>query len=348
MKLVNKLSTLLIVSGAFIACETDDNGTVTTTDDNDTASLNFENSLFASNNTDGDITVYRVEDVTNVTVSNFGTGATDAEGIFYDENDDEVIQVSRSEGRIDTYSDLSINMAEISLDATLSTSASLISPRDLAVSDNIFVVADNADVDGDETTADGRFFIFERGDDGMLSLRNTVTVAFAVWGIEFDGDTLIAVVDKTSDVAIFEDFVTSNVSDATITATKKITIEGIIRTHGLAIDAGTLILTDVGSAADDADGAFHVIKNYASKFDSVADGETLLVAGNQIRVAGASTFLGNPVAAEYDASSNVVFIAERANGGGRVLAFSGVEAGGDLTPSVNNELSGASSLYLNK
>ena len=75
------------------------------------------------------------------------------------------------------------------------------------------------------------------------------------------------------------------------------------------------------------------------------DGETLVVANNQVRVAGSSTFLGNPVAAEYDADSNTVFIAERANGGGRVLAFTNADGGGNLAPSVNNQLEGASSLY---
>lgn len=348
MKLVKKFGMLLIASGAFIACETDDNGSTITTDDDGTGAITFENSLFVSNNSDGDITVYNVEDIANVTASSFGTASSDAEGIFFDDDEDEIVQVSRSEGRVDAFGDLSLSVAGITLDATVSSSASLSSPRDLAVDDEFFVVADSEDVDGDDTTPDGRIFIFERGDDGSFSLRNTVTVGFAVWGIEFDGDTLIAVVDKTSDVAIFEDFLDNNTSDATIEATKRITIEGIVRTHGLAIDGGTLILTDVGSAMDDADGAFHVITDYEDKFDNVEDGETLLIAGNQIRVAGAATFLGNPVAAEYDAESNVVFIAERANGGGRVLAFSNAEAGGDLTPAVNNELSGASSLYLNE
>ncbi len=69
------------------------------------------------------------------------------------------------------------------------------------------------------------------------------------------------------------------------------------------------------------------------------------VAGNQTRVAGSATSLGNPVATEYDAASNTVFIAEAANDGGKVLAFSNADAGGNLTPSVNNNLSKASSLY---
>lgn len=347
MKLISKLGIALLASGAFIACESDDNAN-STTDDDGSANLTFDNSLFVSNNTDGDVTVYDVENITNVTASSFQTSSVDAEGIYYDEDSDEVIQVSRSESRVNTYAGLSLNIAGIALTASASSTASLQSPRDLAVKDNFFVVADNADVDGDDSTQDGRFFVFVKSEDGTLTLRNTVTVEFAVWGIEFDGNNLIAVVDKTSDVAVFENFVTSNTTDATVSATKRITIEGIVRTHGLAIDGGTLILTDVGSAMDDADGAFHIISDYASKFDAVVNGGTLLVVGNQVRVAGAGTFLGNPIAAEYDASSNVVFIAERLNGGGRVLAFTNAEAGGNLTPAINNELAGASSLYLNE
>ena len=45
-----------------------------------------------------------------------------------------------------------------------------------------------------------------------------------------------------------------------------------------------------------------------------------------------------------------IFIAEAANGGGRVLGFSNsdYEAGGDVEPSINNLLSGANSLYFHE
>ena len=152
-------------------------------------------------------------------------------------------------------------------------------------------------------------------------------------------------VDKTNQLAVFANFTASNTADATVSATKRIAIEGIVRTHGLAYDNGTMILTDVGDAASDTDGGFHIISNFDTKFSGVSDGGVLTVAGNQTRVAGSSTSLGNPVAAEYDAASNTVFIAEAANGGGKVLAFSNADAGGNLTPSVNNNLSKASSLY---
>jgi hypothetical protein len=232
----------------------------------------------------------------------------------------------------------------ISISASVSSESSLESPRDIAVNDDFIVVSDNADVDGDDTTADGRLFIFSRS-NGNLTLRNTVIVDFALWGIEFVGNDLYAVVDKTNQLAVFANFTASNTTNTAVSATKMIAIEGIVRTHGLAYDKGTMILTDVGSAMDDADGAFHIITDFDSKFSGVSDGGILVVAGNQTRISGDATSLGNPVAAEYDADSNTVFIAEAANGGGKVLGFANADSGGNIAPSMNNSLSKASSLY---
>lgn len=330
----------LLLGAALVAasCSSDDEGGSTVV----TADSRAE--LYASSNSDGDVTVYDVRDTSNITASSFGTVSTDAEGIYYDGSSDEVTQASRSGLQLNAYGNVLLSTAGIDLTATVSSSAVLVSPRDLAVSGDFYVVSDNADVDGDPATADGRIFIFQKS-GGNFTLRNTVTTEFALWGIEFVGSSLYAVVDKTSDVAEFEDFL-DNSADATVSASKRITIEGIVRTHGIAETDGTMILTDIGDAGVDSDGGFHVISNFASKFDAVENGETLAVAGNQVRVAGAATFLGNPISAEYDAVNDIVYIAERANGGGRVLAFASVQAGGDLAPAVNNELAGASSLYL--
>jgi hypothetical protein len=330
----------LLLGAALVAasCSSDDEGGSTVV----TADSRAE--LYASSNSDGDVTVYDVRDTSNITAASFGTVSTDAEGIYYDGSSDEVTQASRSGLQLNAYGNVLLSTAGIDLTATVSSSAVLVSPRDLAVSGDFYVVSDNADVDGDPATADGRIFIFQKS-GGNFTLRNTVTTEFALWGIEFVGSSLYAVVDKTSDVAEFEDFL-DNSADATVSASKRITIEGIVRTHGIAETDGTMILTDIGDAGVDSDGGFHVISNFASKFDAVENGETLAVAGNQVRVAGAATFLGNPISAEYDAVNDIVYIAERANGGGRVLAFASVQAGGDLAPAVNNELAGASSLYL--
>jgi len=61
-------------------------------------------------------------------------------------------------------------------------------------------------------------------------------------------------------------------------------------------------------------------------------------------------FLGNPVNVVYDAESDVVYVAELANGGGRVLSFNSVSenTGGNVAPVINNVLPGVSSLFLYK
>lgn len=340
MNTIKRFRYLLLTTGLFIACDTDDN--VVGGDDMITAELRAE--LYTSSNSDGNITIYDVSDTENITARSLTTASTNSEGIYYDPNDDEVTQASRSGFQINAYADIFTSVTNISLTASASSSAALESPRDIAVNGNIFVVSDNADVDGDESTADGRLFIFIKNEDGF-ELRNTVITDFAVWGIEFVGNSLYAVVDKTSDLAFFSNFTANNTTDAAITPTKRITIEGIVRTHGLAETNGTMILTDIGDATSDSDGGFHIISDFESKFNAVANGETLLVANNQVRVAGAATFLGNPISAEYDAQNDIVYIAERANGGSRVLAFSSVDGGGNIAPSINNSLSGASSLY---
>ena len=314
---------------------------VSCTNDNDDGTSIESKQLYVSNNTDGNVTIY---DMISGEVKTLTTTATAAEGIYYDSSNDEIIQASRSSNQLDVYAGISTYLASAIVSASFSSSSELQSPRDIAVKDNFVVVSDNADVDGNPDTAEGRLFVYTKA-NGTFTLRNIVTTDFALWGIEFVGNNLYAVVDKTNQLAVYTNFTAMNTTNATVSASKRIAIEGIVRTHGLAYDNGTMILTDVADAASDLDGAFHIITDFDSKFNAVANGGIMAVANNQVRVSGANTLLGNPVAAEYDAASKTIFIAEAANGGGRVLAFSNANAGGNLAPSVNNSLSKASSLY---
>ncbi len=340
-----KISKLLFLgvlgSFTFASCSSDDdNNTDIDNGDTDTADL------YATNHSDGNVTKYNL--VTGEATT-FVTGSSDAEGIYYSPEDDSFTQASRSAAlntSLDTYLDVNTLSTDLSIniDAAFSSSADLESPRDLAVNGNTYVVSDNADVDGDDTTADGRFFIYTRT-NGDFTLRNVVTVDFKVWGIEFVGNDLYAIVDTTNELAVFTNFTAINTTDAIISASKTIAVEGIVRTHGLDYDGGTMILTDIGAASSDNDGAFHIITDFDSKFDGVADGEMLAVS-SQSRVEGAATFLGNPVNVVYDADSDTVFVAELANGGGRVLSFENASsASGEVNPAINNNLSGVSSLY---
>ena len=300
--------------------------------------------LYATSHADGNVTKY---DLLRGGSTVYTTAATDAEGIYYSPDDDGFTIAARGATQTSLQSYFGISdfiEATVDLNVDITGPSALQSPRDLAVNGNIYVVSDNAN-------DDGRFFVFEKDGDSF-ELRNIVTVEFAVWGIEFVGDDLYAVVDSSSDLAVFTNFASSNMTDATVTASKRITVEGIVRTHGLDFDGDTMIMTDIAAASGgdfDTDGAFHVISDFESKFDAVENGGTLSVT-NQIRYEGSATLLGNPVNVVYDADTDAVYVAELANGGGQVLAYGNVSTagGGNVAPSSAASLAGVSSLYLYK
>lgn len=97
------------------------------------------------------------------------------------------------------------------------------SPREIAVSEDRMVVSDNGA---------NKFYVYCY-DGSSFKLVNTFDINCNLWGITFMGDTLLAVVDKTRDLAIFDDFLTKNKKDGVIAAEKQITIQGIVRTHGI-------------------------------------------------------------------------------------------------------------------
>ncbi len=334
MRTKNFLFLALLGSFAFISCSDDDS--------DDMPPMGESANLYATSHANGNVTRYNL---TANEVTTFNTSASDSEGIYVSPEDDSFTIAARgmTQTSIQTYVGISdIIEASINLNIEFSSPSVLQNPRDIAVNGNFYVVADSQNADA------GRFFVFEKS-NGNFTLSRTITTDFAVWGIEFIGNDLYAVVDMTNELAVFTNFLGGNTSDATISASKRIAIEGIVRTHGIAYDGSTMIMSDIGAASGgnfDTDGGFHVITDFMSKFNSVADGGTLAV-GQQIRYAGSATLMGNPVNVEYDAESDTVFVAELANGGGRVLAFSDVstEGGGNATPAINNSLTGVSSLY---
>lgn len=340
MKSIKFLISLLFVATFFISCSIDDGSGGGGGQSGPPAIIA---NLYAASNTSNSIIAY--DFTTNgVFIRPMNGSSNDNEGIFYDDVTDELTVVSREQKALNTYRNINNTGSNASLNLLLSSDTSLSSPRDIAVKDNFYIVSDNADVDGDLNTDDGRFFIFSRDNNGY-TLRNTVTVNYAVWGIELIGNDLYTVVDKTADVAVLKNFIATYTTDVTATPDKQITIGGITRTHGITHDGGTVILTDIGDAQNDADGGFQLIGDFVNRFDAVPDGQTLQIPGNQLRVSGSMTEMGNPVAVEYDSSSQTIFIAERANGGGKVLFFDQIGAGGNIKPTKSSVFPGASSLY---
>lgn len=302
--------------------------------------------LFAASNTINSIVSY--DFTTNgILTRTMRVSSNDNEGLYYDDAEDELAVVSGAQKVLNTYRNVSEVSDNGELSLSMSSQPELGSPRDLVVTEDFYIVSDNADLDANPSTDEGRFFIFKRDGSGF-TLRNTVTVDYAVWGIELIGNDLYTVVDKSADVAVLKDFLTTYTTDVIAVPNKRIEIGGITRIHGITQDKGTVVLTDIGNDINDRDGAFHIINDFVNKFNAVPDGDVLELVGNQIKVSGTFTQMGNPVAVAYDDSSKTVFIAEHINGGGKVLFFDQIGAGGNLKPTLTAALEGASSLYFNK
>lgn len=265
-------------------------------------------------------------------------------GIFYNKEKDELIVASKSQKVINVFSNVKNSSNGSPLNLSLSSDAILENPIDIAVKDNVYIISDNTDLDNDPDTDEGRFFIVTRDDNGF-TLRNIVTVDYAVRGIQLIGNDLYTPVDNTGDVAVLKDFIATHTTDVTVSADKRITIEGISRIHGITEDAGFVVLTDIGDESRSNDGGFNMINRFVAGFNATPDGGQLNFAGNQVRVSGSLTKLGNPVDVAYDDSRKTVYIAEQTNDGGQILFFTDVEAGGELPPTIKAPFKGASSVY---
>ena len=210
------------------------------------------------------------------------------------------------------------------------------STREIAVYGNKVVVADNPA---------NMFYVYSYN-GSSFTLENTFDPGFPVWGITFKGGDLLAVVDTTSDLAIFEDFF-SNTMDGALTPTKRVSIGGIVRTHGITYSAAddVLVMTDIGLAAGGAlDGGINVIQDFSAVIEATADGGSISIADQNI-IEGLSTLMNNPIDVAYDHKTKTVFVSDIATGA--VLGFSNaLSASGNIAPSVNNTLTSASSLYL--
>ena len=339
-KSIKLFSLFALTSIAFTSCSDDDDNNGNTGNE-----ATVSTRLYTSNNADGNITYYDVTDMSNITATSLITASVAADGVYYDGSSDTVIQASRSGLALEGFANATTQASGTTVTAAISGTADMVSPREVAVNGNFYVVADNFDADGDLDTLDGRLFIYEKS-NGLFTLRNTITTNFRLWGIVFNGSDLYAVVDTTNGLAVFSDFL-SNDTDATVAASKTIAVEGIVRTHGITYDlnSDTAVLTDIGNATSGTDGGFHVISSFSTKLNATADSGTLALS-DQVRVAGSNTVLGNPVDVAYDGETETVFIAEASNG--KILAFNNIGTGGNITPVVNNDLVSASAVYLSK
>lgn len=209
------------------------------------------------------------------------------------------------------------------------------------------VSGDKVVVTQDQLVSNGlinKLFVYQKTTVGF-TLLNTYTTNFKLWGIHMDGNDLYAVADLTGDIVQFKNFM--NNASGSITPTKRVTIEGLIRTHGITYSASddVMILTDVASAASATDGGLIVIKDFSSIFASTASAGTIALT-NQVRVYGPNSLLGNPVDVAYDNVTKNIYVAERLNAGGQVLTFSYPIVSGDSTPVNARAELGVTSIFV--
>lgn len=325
----------------FFSCSNDDNGGGVGGEPNNP---HVYATVYSTSNTSNKIGVFDFMAENRVVKKTFNVGSANNQGIFYNKESDELVVGSKDQKVLNVYSNVEDSQEGASLDLLLSSDSVMQNPRDIAVKDEIYIVSDNTDLDSDPNTEEGRFFVFKKDDNGF-TLRNTITVDYAVWGIQLINNDLYSTVDNTGDVAVFKNFISTYTTDATAAPDKRVTIERINRIHGISEDTGVVVLTDIGEEDNDIDGAFHTINDFVSRFNATPNGGQLDFSGNQVRIEGLFTELGNPVAIDYDNSRRIVFVAERTNDGGKVLFFSDVEAGGELRPTLSIPFEGASSLY---
>ncbi len=322
---------MLIVS----SCSNDDDG-------NERVKTSEIAHLYATSH-NGDVNRY---DINTGVVTKYANSSSDSEGIFFSSVEDAFTIVSRSSNRLEAYEGISTlgEGGTKNPENQVFGSEDLENPVDLAVSGDFYVVSDNTDLDGDETTPEGRLYIYIKTEDNFI-LRNVVQTKFKVWGIEFVDNDLFLAVDETNKLAVYRNFLNSNMMNRIVTADKIVSIQGLVRSHGIDYDNGTMVLSDIGETESSSDGGLHIIQNFDKKFSETANGG-FIVSDDQLRIAGGNTLLGNPVNIVYDSNYNVIFVAEALNNSGRILAFNNATSvSGNIAPDLKYALQGASSLF---
>ena len=293
-----------------------------------------QKNLYVSSNTEGKIAVASIAADGGITDSEFSVGATDADGIFYDTDNDVLYQLNRTDNRVDLYSNVSTSPTLIA-----SSTSDFSNGREIAVAGNKLVVAQDANAgNGDQN----RLVVYDISPTS-ITLDKIHDVSINLWGIHANGNQLFAIVDNSSDVVMLENFFNQPAGMVNVQVSNRISIENMVRTHGITYDADAdiMYLTDVGEASSATDGALVVVKNWMS-----ASADRTVSAAEQGRASGGASSLGNPVDLAIDNANRMVYVAERANGGGRILGFKMPILTGGIRPVYNRLFAGASATFL--
>jgi len=293
---------------------------------------------FVSSNTQNNVAIVNSLDNGTFEDTRFVNNASDADGIYYDEVNDVLYQLNRSANQIDLFGNVVSNVERgLAPDYITSSTSDFINGREISVAGDRMVVAQDAN---DANGQQNRLLVY-RFTPSAIELKRSYDVDINLWGIHADVNTLYAIVDNSDQVAVYEDFFTN--TEASIAPTQIVSVESMVRTHGLTYDTESdmMILTDVGDAGSATDGAFTVIADF-----SQASADNVISNAEQVRISGSESLLGNPVDVAVDVAANHVFIAERANAGGRISIYDMPTASGDAAPIYTPLYGGASAVYI--
>lgn len=299
--------------------------------------------LVTTSNTTGKVSYSNLLESPTVAKS-LTVNGLDADGAYYNSETDEFMLASRTNNTLQLYKGVNnsvLNNTDALLLQSSTGNTDFNNPREIAVSgDKVIVTQDQNAANGNTN----KLIVYQKTNAGF-TLLNSYIVNFKTWGIHIEGTTLYAVADSSSDLVVFENFFSN--ANGNILPTKRVTIEGLVRTHGITFSSADnrMILTDVGSATSDSDGGIIVINDFTSRIAATANLGTIAMT-NQVRIYGASSTLGNPVDVAYDSVTNYIYIAERLNAGGKVLTFASPTSTGDATPLNSRTEAGVSSVYL--
>ncbi|MDP3467681.1 MAG: hypothetical protein Q8S11_05070 [Daejeonella sp.] len=258
----------------------------------------------------------------------FNSQLPDGNGILFDPYSGVVFQVSRLNKNIKTF--------KVNTDGSLVIKSSfvhegLLSAREIAFdrSRDMLYISSNID---------SAIYVYS----SVSTLKDIVLADKKLklngqpWGIHLDNDRLFVVIDHNRvEVQLFEN--ASALAVGPIQPTKKITVSGATRLHGITYSSSrdVLILTDIAEASAagfDSDGSIHIITDAGSKFTSSG---SVVVPAKTIK--GALTGLGNPVDVAWDdrEGKNLIYIAEKARRKILVFNYAGT---GNIAPSLFADL----------
>lgn len=209
----------------------------------------------------------------------------------------------------------------------------LVTPKGIDVASAkglVFVAENNATTPGIQ--------VFSSCADGDVSPLITLTPAGGArpWDVDYDAASDRAFVALTNGtIAVFDEVSTKMMAGTTsVMGEDRVITPAMADTafasptniHGIDYDpaSNSLIVSDVGSAADASDGKLYVIPNAKNAMG---------ITNVSVNIAGPNSMLGNPVDIMYDGSH--LYVAEKSNG--LVMRFDNIlnSASGDIAASVS-------------